>query len=542
MKKEFLGESLYFRTTTSYDYEIYSTDLTNWRETDIKNLVYSEFSDRYSGDIFVQAFEVPTEWNSLNDSNRIQKFKVNIDVKATCSGINDTQPELGTPYYTGVDAKFWNQWGVSLLDFREDFIFEQVENGNNSYSHDLSFQLITGTKLAALTVASGIFSLDKSTTFGITAFPGGVTLGDSTNYLDYYSEVYDQIRQTYHFNKRREILPISGTQVVNDYNHTLDFSEDGLCNVSEKATIKGKLTFTQAKSNLDTFLAGAYGRCNSFYGTYSPLVGATNSLVNIPTKTVKTFNEASLSTAYDISFTNNPQFKTNGVSVEENFEIEGDEYNFVNIKHHLNFNANKRLATPTVFYDLIASATGTSPTSVTNYYAQLGALYSASKPMKQIKLDTSWPKYSNKASVSFEYSNNIKNFVTINGIFFNYIDFKVSNTKPVDITNEYKIINRPTKQSVINYAYQTEKGQITVSLEGGLGRNANEFISGFRSNYSTQITALYKYGIGIFLSQFYNMIPSAFTYYLSDVKYMMNQDGVLSMTLVFTYTLKKYMK
>ena len=120
------------------------------------------------------------------------------------------------------------------------------------------------------------------------------------------------------------------------------------------------------------------------------------------------------------------------------------------------------------------------------------------------------------------------------------IDIKIANTKPVDIINEYKVINRPTKISVLNYAYQTEKGQITVTVEGNIGRNPNEFYSGFRTGYSSQLLALYKYGIGVFMNTFVNVTPLAFTYFLADVRYSLNQDGVLGVTLVFSYTLKKY--
>jgi hypothetical protein len=161
--------------------------------------------------------------------------------------------------------------------------------------------------------------------------------------------------------------------------------------------------------------------------------------------------------------------------------------------------------------------------------------------MKQLKVDFAWPWRGNKANISLEYSNSPKYFVTINGIPFNYIDSKVASTNPIDIINEYKIVNRPTRTSVLNYAYQTEKGQIVVTVEGGLGRNANEFQTGFRTGYYSSLLSLYKYGIGVFMSQFNNIIPNAFTYYLSDLKYSLNQDGILNVTLTFTYTLKKYM-
>src|ERR1700761_4084580 len=137
MRKEFLGQTLFYRRTETFDYEIYSYDLTGWSPTTVQNQITNEFNNKYSGNIYTTVFDVSSEPDSLYDGARIAKFRATVDVKSTSSGINVSQPELMAAYYTGIDATFWNQWGIVLLDFKEDFSFEQQEDGNQVYGHDL---------------------------------------------------------------------------------------------------------------------------------------------------------------------------------------------------------------------------------------------------------------------------------------------------------------------------------------------------------------------------------------------------------------------
>jgi hypothetical protein len=140
-----------------------------------------------------------------------------------------------------------------------------------------------------------------------------------------------------------------------------------------------------------------------------------------------------------------------------------------------------------------------------------------------------------------EYSNHPKYFVEVNGVSYRVLDVKVDGTAPVDMITEYKIINRPTKSSLLNYAYQTEKGTMTVILDGGVGRNPDEFVTNFRSDLPGFVQNLYQYAITLFFDKFKGTIPIAFTYYLQDMRYVYNSDnGTLQVTVVFAYTIKKH--
>jgi hypothetical protein len=538
LRKEFLGESLYLREIQTFSYEIFALDMASGKSENIERNIYNEFRNKYSGDIFVKSFEIPSEYNFPNDHIHVGKFRVAVEVRNSGSSLNT---DLTGSYYSGLNSTFWSSYGRVLDDFKEEFTFETQDNGNEVFGHDINFSLLTGNRATAVSIASGIFAQDRNTNFGIATMVGiGAQIADTNNYQDFYTEVYDEIRQAYRFNKRREIFPFSGTLGGYALSHVMDFKEDGTFDVLERGNVQGKLTFSQAQQTTETLITGAYNRCNSFYTTYNSL--ATSSpyaLITLPVKLTKNYNRQSFSSDYEVLYTTNPTFNANGVSIDELFDFEANEINIATFKHNLNFSANRRVAT-TDFATLINNAVGYSPTRANNYYATLGALYSPTKPLKQIRQDMSWPNRTNKASASFEYSNHPRYFTTINGVTFYFVDYKVQNVKPVDIINEYKIINRPSKSSVINYAYQTEKGQIVVTLDGSLGRNANEFMTGFRSGYSASLLALYKFGIQVFMEQFFNTIPTSFTYFLADLKYSLNQDGILNVMLTFSYTLKKY--
>jgi len=540
LKKDLWGDSLFYRETETFNYEIYSVNLSSFSPSYLQNSIFNEFKNKYSGDITVKLFNEDGEYFFPNDSVRSSKYNVQVEIHKPSSNVS-SQIELSSAYYTGVDYNFYNSYASVLEDFKESFNFSENEQGVQSFSHEVSFGLITGGKQLATTIVSGLFSADKDTTFGIAAMVSGVTVADSNNYQNYYTETYDTLRNSFSFSKKRDILPLNTSTFVYDLNHSINLSEDGAFNISEKCNLKGKNSFSQAQQGVETLLASSYGRCNLFFNTYKNLAGdiaITNNLNSFPIKTNKTYNRQSIEASYEINFTNNPILASDGSKTEENISTQVDEEGIVNISHDFKYTYPKRNSSASVI-NLISSSFTSSPTTINNYYTSSN-FYLSKWPIKQIKYDMTWPSRKVQGSSSFKYSNHPKNFVVLGSITFNSLEYKVSDTKPVDIATEYKTINRPSNTSILNYAYQTEKGQIGVDISAGLGRNPNEFIYGFRNNISEPLRQLYKYGINVFINQFNGIIPIAFTYFLSDVKYSINSDGLLNLNLIFNYTLKKY--
>jgi hypothetical protein len=544
LKKEYLGESLCFREVQTFTYELYSTDFSNSSPAFIHQTMNNDFRSRYSGDINVKVFEMPADYSFPNDSVHIAKYRVAVEVKSSPSGILTGQGLTGT-YYSGIGTDFWSSYGPVLLNMKEDFSFEQSENGNKVFNHDLSFGLLTGTRQVATQVASGIFVKDQDTTFGITAMVNGVFVADTSVYQDFFTEVYDEIRQEYKFTKKREIMSVVGSMAVYSLKHQMEFKEDGTFEISENGDIQGKLSFEQAKLTTDTLIAAAYNRCNLFYTTYSVIGGSSPSqtLLSLPVRTIRSLNQKSFHADYTVSYTNDPHFEANGSSLDQNFEIRSDALNFAEILISENITINRRNTTTTLM-DLLVESVGNAPVAAPIFYASQGDLYSANySTLALTKATMTWPSRNNKVSASYTFSNKPVYNQILNGRLFYYLDVKTQHNKPVDTVNEYKVINRDAKLSIINYTYQTAKGQYIITVEGWLGRsNVSEFLSGFRTNHNLYLEALYKHGISVFMAQFKNVVPTAFTYYLSDFKYSLNQDSVLITTLTFDYTLKKYIK
>lgn len=535
LKKEFLGGALFYREVQTLEYEVISLSLSGWSPSAIHDNIKKEFVN-YTGDVRVKVVEVPSSYYAPNDSIRSAKYNVSVELKSVPTTLGTQQPELADSYYKGLDYAFFTGYGSSLIDFKEDFTFETNDNGIKSFGHDVNFTLLSGTKAMATTIITSIFNNDKDTTFGIGTMVGGCVVADTGNFLDYFTEVYDEIRQNYRFNKKRELLPLSGANYLSTFNHSFNLKEDGICDVSERGQLKGKKSFDQAQQACETLISNSFSRCSGFYSTFKGI--ETGNLINLPTKITKDFNRPAISADYEVSFTNNPQFSDSGYSREEIFDFSVGEIGIVDLKHNLNYTLARR-HTNTNFTNLFSVVTGYSNTACSGYYAN-SYYYKDNWPLNLIKRDVSWPSRKAQGSISFQYSNHPKYWITFNGVLFQYLDSKVQTSLPVDIVNEYKIINRPSQTSLINYSYQTEKGQVTTTVEAGIGRNSDEFTTNFRSDYSSQLVAAYQYGISSFLNQFKNVVPLSFTYFLSDLKYTMNQDAVLVMTLTFTYTLKKY--
>lgn len=554
LKKEMLGDALFMREIATFRYELLSLDFQGMNRQAITANIQNEFRTKYSGDINVKVFEVPTDYSFPNDTIRVGKYNVEVQVRSV-PALSSWNSELNgsNPYYKGLDVALMGS-GKNLQDFKEGFSFEVNENGNQVFGHDLSFGLLTGSKGSAIDIASGIFSQDRNTSFGISTMVNAVSqLADPSVYQNYYTETYDTLKNQYSFSRKREVLPSGAANYVFNLVHTLDTKDDGIVDVTEKGTVRGKLSFAGAQGGMESLISSAFARCNNFYGTYALLaVGGFNvatitPLVALPFRTTRMLTPRALAADYEVGYTNNQQFKTDGTITNELFDLQDDQLGIITLKHTLDFTYNKRVAPPTIFATLIDTAVTNSPAAASGYFAAVvtNGTYgynTAAPPIHHIKKEVAWPNKKNKgARVVMEYSNHPKYFVGINGVEYRVLDTKVDTTIPADMITEYKVINRPTKYSLMNYAYQTERAQVTVTIDAGIGRNPDEFLILFRNDLSRFVANLYQYAVTIFFKEFINDIPIAFTYYLQDMKYTYNSEqGTLQVSVVFGYTMKKH--
>jgi hypothetical protein len=541
LKKELFGDAILYREVETFSLECYSSDLLNLSPAYIQSGLVQEFSNKYSGDINCKVFNVPSEFQFPSDSIRTAKFTAQVEIKHTpnLSGFN----ELGTGYYLGLDSGFFIQYSPLIVDFREDFNFNKGDNGTSSFDHTLSFGLLSGGKPLAIQIVSGIFGTDYNIPLGAVAVVSSLSGANPNLVQNYYTETYDEIRNTFAFSKKREFLPADYNGLNYNLNHILSLQEDGIIDVSEKCDLKAKISFLQAQQGLGLLFNGAYTRCSDYYNIfqgYSINTGTNNiSLFNTPKKYVTTFNNPTLEASYDVTYTNDPEVTSNGVISKELIELDVNNKNIVNISDKYTFNFNKRTVGVLSASSLISGGFNTSPNKMATYYGGCD-FYTAAWPLHMIKYDMAWPNNKSQASVDLVYSNNPRNNVTINGVYFNVLDYTIDNNVPEDLITEYKIVNRPNKLSVINYAYQSSVGEIAIKFTSNIGRQCNEFLTGFRTDLSAYLYALYQYGITLFMQQFTNIIPINFSYYLVDVKYNIDSNGVLAMQISFRYTVKKY--
>lgn len=575
LKKDFLSNSLMVREIENFNYEIYSVDFQTVDANIIQNQIKNEFSNIYSGDINVKVFATQHSYQFPSDALRAARYNVNVEIvkNVAANSLQSYFPELSGAYYSGIDSNFWGSYGKYLLDFKEDFSFNTNNNGNREFNHNLSFGLRTGwvgdnstsgRKAYAQTIANNIFSNDKNTTFGLVTMVGDVAnVADSSKFRNYYNEAYDLIKNSYSFSRRREELPFSSTLGIYNINHSLAMNENGIVDITEKGLIQGNISFANAKTEMEQFYSEAFNRCSGFYKQFynSSVLGQDSAyigtsfllpLINTPVKVIRGYDANSLTANYDVTFTNNPQFSGDGTITSQTIEFNIDQINRVDATHSYDYTINKNINNASYVTTLFSNTTGNSPSVMSNYYSDIySSIQSIYPNLNLIKVSASAPNINPRAGVKLSYSNNPTYFVTTNGKTFKMLDVTVDKKMPNDIINEYKIVNRATRdnKAVLSYGYQSEKGEIQLKITANIGKNNNQFYPDGSGSFSLvggdnsyklyeYLDAIYKFGGQTFLAQF-NYPTEAFNWFISDSNYSLDSEGVINVTLNYTYTLKK---
>ncbi len=547
LKREQLGDGIYFRDLQTYDYEIYGiSNPSPSGFSQIENDLLKVFSSTKSGDITVKGLGFPADYQFPNDHVRAAKFNFQVEVRSVPSNLSGSQNEITGLYYKGLDQSFFSNYGNLLDSFSENFSFANEENGNKTFGHDFSFVLRSGGRTGAAALASGLFGNDKDTTFGISAFIGGISGGDTGNFQNYYNESYDLLKNSFSFSKKREFLPFDAAPYLYNLIHSLNVLENGIIEVDEKGDIQGKLTFANAQAGYDSLKSSSYARCSGVYESYRNVgagVSVTGSLANLAIASNRTLVKPSLSISYDIKYTDDPNLdSSNLISVEKILDVDYSDQKFVNINHTYNFTALINPTYPNMdndFVNNISQASTYSPIIVQDYY-QNSPFYRTDWPLEHaVKFASTLPNRRKNFSASFSYTNNPIYFFGLDGYTYNSFEPKITDVIPPDVISEYKIINRPTKTSLINYAYQTERGTKTISITARLQRPPNVFNAPV-SDLSEKLLSIYRFGVSKLMETFFGLNTLALTYHLSDIKYTFDSENQLTMGISITYTIKKY--
>lgn len=570
LKKDFLANAIYYREVETFDYQIYAVDFLNKSPSDIQGQIKNEFSANYSGDVNVKVFNVPGSYQYPNDSLRAAKYNVSIERITNLSeeNLSFQNPELNTDKYEGLDVEFFANYANRLLDFKEDFSFATKENGNREFVHNISFGVRSlgkdnsDTRETAKGIAQDIFNKDKLTPYGLATMQGEVeNLANGERFKNYFFESYDLQKHKYSFGRRREEFPLDSPNTTSNYTHILNMTENGIIEVSEKGSFIGNKSFFESKTAMESSLDGSFNRCNEFYqkfynknilGQDSQYAAANfnQPLIDTPVKKIQNNNSNRMAADYEVTYTNDPRFSGNGTMTSQNINFRINEFDQVEVTQTFDYTINRIINNEGYITNLLANTTANKEQIIGDYYAlYYPGIKSKFPKINLLKSSFSAPNIKTKYSASFSYSNSLIYFITLNGVEFRMLDYTVENKTPNDIINEYKVINRQNKESVLSYGYQTEKGQILIKINARVGKNSRCFypkeVGSFEAvgpdgNYSLAVclTALYKFGGSVFLKQF-DFPTQAFNWFISDANYSIDSEGALSVELNYVYTLKK---
>lgn len=572
---ELFGDSFEFRKIEKFDYEMYYADFVNFDIYQIETEIKNKFKEDYKGDINVKVFSTQNTLQFPSDNIQAAKFNVVVEVVSKIDYEISLDKELLKKLGTE------NQFFQNLLNFREEITFSKNENGNRDFNHSVSFGIRDnqnnlgqdGRKALAQNIAESVFDSDNVNDYELDDLLPKIFLEEITKdekslgYKNYYNETYDLIKNTYSFSRQREILPFKDTQsnITLNNSYSLVMNENGVIEITEKVNsfVRKMFDFENAKSELESHYLDSYSRCNSIYNNFHndqvlllnrTEYDSTITLKNIPIKLLKNYNKQSLTLGYSVTYTSSPETKLDDLGLEyilsQTIEFVVDPYNKVEATHSLDYTLNKTKQPDYSFYSEAMRLSENASYIQTYYNDNFQTAASIYPTLKLIKKSASLPNIKTKASVKYNYSNSPIYFVNIENITFKVYEVTIDVKKPVDIINEFKVINRDTREnkSVLSYAYQSEQGQVSIKINATIGKNSKEFSPNFNGftkvgdqdnlELKSCLIALYKDAGQRFLSNFDNQ-SFCLNWFISDSNFTFDSsNGNINAIVNYVYTSK----
>lgn len=559
---ENFGLGLPFRIVEKYDYEIYDIDLRG--QGDLRQYFKSQFSQYLNivtGDINITSFSVPNSNNFKEDTIRSQKYSVSIETYKSDlyqNGYDNTK-------LTGISGVIADYYHL-LKDLNESFSFDNSESAEKSYRHDLSFSLKTGDsysnfsdlKNAAEDIATNLYDTDGTAGLSKIGFQDYAiyTTGNVTQL--YYTETYDALRNSFSFSKTRGILSAASSGYTYNLSHSIAYDQEGFFKIDERIKVAGNKTYAQAVSGFNSVLAGSESRCETIATGYFSMTSlqTLNSSTNYSNFVRLAFNKTcvipALSVEGSVSYTNNPNFQT-GLSRNSTVSIHKLTNGAIEMEHSIDYSLMAHITgrTDNIYVSGANTIMGVLSTDAANSTQYCKSIYSgltnitglSLAGLNRIKSSYAAPQRGKLCRASFSYTDNpIYNIDYVNP--FNseaitgltQLEISTDESLPKDIIHEYKVINRPTKQTILNYGYQQELSTASVSYKGILTRRDNSFNSLYLP--TGEVAALVAHSKPTFLNKVL-LGADMFNFFLSSVKYNFNSANELDVNVEYSYTLKK---
>ena len=523
----FGGDAVVFRQVDTYSYEYIPADLGQIAGTGLSPNISALISGQiaaFSGDVTIRTMEIPNSYDNLEEQIRTAKYRITVEVRNSI-GSGDTSAYLGLNAVT--------QTGYAGLNgFSENFQFENSEE-SQKFHHSINFELRTGDRSFAQTIASGILKNEPS--FGTGVLTGYLQTYSDVNSTNYYTETYDSFKNTYSFQKTKTLYKLTGLGYTFDVDTHFDYN-DGISTVTDGIKVRGLATFTQAQDGLTTLIGQSASRAQTVYSAYANFGGiaSAGTLFTSPLKTVSKFNPQALAAEASLTFTDNPLYAGN-YKQEQALTLARDVNEITRVTNNFNFT-------------LLKNITGDMDSAYTSYFNGLATTVIASgeaaayynsygypRTLALVDVSAKSPRRKRTFSISYEFSDDPRYSVTVNGIFFPNLDTKVSDNSPKDGITEYKVINKP--QTLVNYSYQQTPGVKTATLTAIRSRPASNQLTSF-SVPSGEVAALYLQSLNLLTKTFTNL--HGLNYYLSNLSLNITNENKLEMTTTINYTRKKY--
>lgn len=479
VNKNYLGEGLFsINTTKNISIEgvfLNPTNVEGVRES------FTKISGLLTGIVNVYDSIVINNYNlgsgkiiniSFPEENPIRLGRYRYDIEVVGEGSFESMPNdsiYGLFILSGFQNEIDNsERDLKIINLEENLNFENEENGDYSYNHDLNIQYYDDNSdiiTKAKNFASGVLSDSLEVGF-IGQFSGFYnTLKDKKNY---FSESYDLINKRCNFSKKILINKNYNTNYTTNLSHTLSFDTNGKITVTENGSIKAldnTLAYT-ADSYFNTELVNSYDRCQNIFNVYTEKygLGQKNSLFNQPFSLGKTCDIFTNSLEYNISYVNDPSFEGNIINAY-NITINEDSQGIINYSEQGNLTQIGQIGSVTGL-NLIKSKYLTAKSRNNINYSNLKLKNSSLSLSNLTGAGTN--TFSNGFSYSIEKTSD--NSIIEGNPYYKSLSFEISDAAPYDLYKEYIIANKNPKNVLFLPGNQIEIGNRSVNIKGVLVR------------------------------------------------------------------------
>jgi hypothetical protein len=357
---------------------------------------------------------------------------------------------------------------LKMISLEENLNFENQENGDYSYNHDLNIQYYDDKSdiiAKAKNFANGVFNDSLEVGF-IGQFSGFYnTLKNKKNY---FSESYDLINKRCNFSKRILINSNYNTNYTTNLSHSLSFDSNGKVTVTENGSIKAldnTLAYT-ADNYFNAEVVNSYSRCQNIFNVYTEKynLGQKDSLFNQPFSLGKTSDIFTNSLEYNVSYVNDPSFEGNIINTY-NITINQDSQGIINYSEQGNLTQIGQIGSVTGLNLIKPKYLIAKSRNNTNYPSL--KLKNSSLSLSNLT-GAGINTYNNNFSYSIEKTSD--NSIIENNLYYKSLSFEISDAAPYDLYKEYIIANKNPKNVLFLPGNQVEIGNRSVTIKGVLVR------------------------------------------------------------------------